>query len=67
MLTRPELDTQLTSPLTLAAAPACLWLLVDRFRGADLVPTLGEHREDMLRPTVTELGKECLEWEGIHE
>ena len=56
MLKRPVLDTQLTSAHTgRPSLPACRSWSID-FDGGDLVSTLGEHREDMPRPPVTDLG-----------
>ena len=56
MRQRPELDLNL-HPLTPGGAVlVSLSQVVDRFRRGDLPPTLGEHREDMPRPPLTEMG-----------
>ena len=55
MRQRPELDPNL-HPLTPSAVLVSCSQVVDRFRRADLVSTLEEHREDMPRPIATDLG-----------
>ena len=55
-MSRALSSTLSSHPLTLAAIPASVWQLVDQFRRADLVSTLDEHREDMPRPSMTDLG-----------